>query len=795
MWVLIGLGLVSAVMGWFATKLEMEVDLAAFADDQSDVVASLDRVQREFGVAEGAVQVLIDAGPGGNVLDADGLRTVEDVRERVEEVLGDRIRNDADGAPAVRSLARIATDALERRGESLRETGDEQARGALADLFALEPQLARFVSFERDMDVPAARATFVLVELEPGLSDEARLAAAQEVDRLFADEGVEVEPGELRVLVFGADLLIDGLLEEVESEMPMLLGLALAVVLVLLWFILRSAVDLLVGLTGLVMIVVWTIGLIVILGPQVLGWRGPFSQIGIVIPVLLVGLGIDYTVHLMFRHREQRSAGDRSAVAARRSMHTVGAALVLATAATAVGFASNAAAPLSVIADVGIFTAVGVICAFVVMALLVTAVNTLRGRRAVAATTRVRHHTTDRLLAAPVWVATRAPVAALAVGGVLAVSALAASSELETTFDTSDFVPRDSDIGAIFAVQSELFGGDLAETTYVIVDGDLGDPRLLGAMLVGHQALGRIDHVRSVDGEAEARSIATLALAAARELTGEPDPDLTSLAAGVDDLRPLYDQLRDAAGPAVVAELLADDASAAVIHIQTMAGTGSDTERMGAQIEAAFGPVVAAGGTITLTSEQLVLSEMAEELRTFQARSIVVALVAVLTLLVAYFGLLRRQPTLGMAALLPAAFSASMLFGAMWILGISFNPVTSTITAISLGIGVPYGIHVVNRFTEEVGNGRDPVAATRATIQRTGMALTGSALTTLGAFVVLSSSGLEPVRQLGLLGALSITFALLGALLIEPGALLLWARRRLTRAARAATASGVVDWR
>jgi hypothetical protein len=38
------------------------------------------------------------------------------------------------------------------------------------------------------------------------------------------------------------------------------------------------------------------------------------------------------------------------------------------------------------------------------------------------------------------------------------------------------------------------------------------------------------------------------------------------------------------------------------------------------------------------------------------------------------------------------------------------------------------------------------------------------------------------VRQLGLLGALSIAFALLAALLVEPGALLLWARHQERRA-------------
>jgi uncharacterized protein len=418
-----------------------------------------------------------------------------------------------------------------------------------------------------------------------------------------------------------------------------------------------------------------------------------------------------------------------------------------------------------------------VISAFVVMVLLVSAVNSLRGRRSTTTSIRIRDRRSERLLTATARVATRAPVAALGVGALLAGSALVVSTELETTFAASDFVPEDSDIGRTYAAQTELFGGDLAETTYVIVDGDLGEPLLVAALLDSHEALGAVEHIRQVDGVADARSVATLALIAVRELTGDPDPDLGALTEGTDDLRPLYDQLRAAAGTAAVAELLNQDATAGIVQIQTMAGTGSDTERLREEILAAFAPVESVGASVTVTSEQLVLSEMAEELRSFQARSIVIALVAVLILLIAYYGLARRRSTLGIAALLPAAFSASMLFGAMWLLGISFNPVTSTITAISLGIGVPYGIHVVNRFTEEFALDGDPVRACVTTIERTGMALTGSALTTLGAFVVLSSSGLMPVRQLGLLGALSIVFALVGAMLIEPGALLLWARR------------------
>jgi uncharacterized protein len=781
--VLVGLVAATIVLAGFASRLQVEVDLAGFADEDSALVVSLDRVRAEFGVAQGAIQVVVDAGPGGDVLSAEPLRSVAQVEDQVASALGDRVRVGPEGERGIRSLSGAVARALEGDGVALSAATDEDVAGALAGLLAFEPQLARFISFERDLAIPRARATFVLVELAPELSEDDRADAARELDALLSlGQGTAGATGsDLGLFVFSADLLLDGLLAEIEAEMPILLGLALLAVLVILVAVFRSVADVVVGLVGLVMIVVWTLGLISILGPEFLGLRGQFTQIGIVVPVLLVGLGIDYSVHLTHRYREQRAAGDAPAVGAHRAVRTVGAALVLATVATALGFASSAAAPVAVIADVGIFTAAGVLCALVVMVLLVTAANALRGSRTERSRAPARHRRSHRLLGVPVWVAVRFPVVALVVGGALAGTALVASAELETSFATGDFVPEDSDIGRTYATQRELFGGDLAETTYVLIDGDLGNPHLVLGLLAGHEALGGIEHVRTIEGRALARSIATLAVTALREVTGDDHVDLAGLVEGIDDLRPLYAQLRAAAGAATVDALLARDAMSGIVEIQTMAGTGTATERLGEEIRAAFAPVEAAGATVAVTSEQLVVAEMAEELRTFQGRSIAIALVAVLVLLVGYYVIAHHRPVLGVAALVPAAFSASMLFGAMWVLNISFNPVTSTITAISLGIGVPYGIHLVNRFTEELGRGPDPARAIRASLERTGVALTGSALTTLSAFAVLSTSGLVPVRQLGVLGALSIAFALAGALMLEPSVLVLWARRQQRR--------------
>jgi uncharacterized protein len=220
---------------------------------------------------------------------------------------------------------------------------------------------------------------------------------------------------------------------------------------------------------------------------------------------------------------------------------------------------------------------------------------------------------------------------------------------------------------------------------------------------------------------------------------------------------------------------LTPDHRAAVVQIRTTTGDAG-AERIRREVEAAFTPVEELGGRVSLTSEPIIIAEMNKELGAFQARAIGLTLAVVLALLAGYYQVAHRRWLLGVIAMVPAAVSASLVLGTMWLLTISFNVLTATLTAIAIGIGVPYGVHVVNRFVEDLDTARAADAVTR-TLRATGAALAGAALTTLGAFVVLAFAGLPPIRSLGLLGGTAIAFALLAAVLVEPGALVLWARR------------------
>lgn len=757
--------------GGLASTNQFEVDLTQLGREDAEPVQAMERVRDEFGDPAAAVQVIVDAGPGGNIFTADGLQAISAAEDVAIEALGADVRTDGAGRPQVISINAALKQAV--------GPGADDARIGVAtvQLVAANPQLAALVSDDIDLSTGSARATIVMLLLDQQLTRSESTDAGERVKAAFAS-APPAALADVPVTVYGLGLFESGMLDAMRSEAPQLFGLALLVVLLILALAYRSAFDVGIAFAGLVGTVIWTFGFAALLGPSNLGWTGPLSQLAVIVPVLLVGLGVDYSMHLTARYREERAAGQLPAHAAGRTLHTVGAALVLATVATATGFAATATAPLQLLADFGIFVAIGVVCAFTIMALLAPASRVLRDRRrATAGATAVRKLALGRLLRGPAVLARRAPAAGLVVAGVLTGASLLAAAGLETEFDRDDFIPEGTEIKAVLDHQSEVFGAGVTEATYVLIAGDLTDAAVAQAVWAAQQDLAGVPDVRTVGGNPQVRSVFSLAASVL-------GPGAELFTDGT-DLEDVYDRLRQVVGDEQVAQVLAPDAGSGLVHIRTTAGDAG-AERLHQDVERVFAPVEGAGASVAVTSEPIIIADMNQDLGLFQARSIGLTLTVVLALLIAYYAAARRRPMLGVIAMIPAIVGASLILGTMWLLGFNFNALTATLTAIAIGIGVPYGVHVVNRFTEDLEAVPSITAVTR-TLRSTGGALTGSALTTLGALVVLSLSGLPPIRSLGLLGGTGIAFALLAAVLVVPGALVLWARRHERRNRRVLT--------
>ncbi|KXA91370.1 hypothetical protein AKJ63_01545 [candidate division MSBL1 archaeon SCGC-AAA259D18] len=168
---------------------------------------------------------------------------------------------------------------------------------------------------------------------------------------------------------------------------------------------------------------------------------------------------------------------------------------------------------------------------------------------------------------------------------------------------------------------------------------------------------------------------------------------------------------------------------------------------------------------------------MFESINRGQVNSILITFLISLAILTGLYFYMRGSTVLGLVAASPLVLVVIWTLGSMYFLGIPLNPVTVTIAAIMVGLGVDYSIHLTQRYLEDSERIERPECVLCASVGHTGSALFGSVITTVSGFAVLSFAIIPPLAQFGQVGALGIFFAFLASVLVLPTFLLYWKRR------------------
>ena len=784
----------TAVFGGFAGQAVTEDGVAV----ESEVAEALDRIDAEFGEARSVLQIVVTTEDGEDVRRADAVAYTERLEATIEgSDVADTLVAD-DQQPAIASYVGGAQLGAEMAGLDVDDLDDDQVRELQAEaLEMLPPQVAGlFDGLVADGDPPTTGLILVFQDATGLESEEAQLDQQRDliavVDTVDAPDGLQAEP-----FSFGL-LLTDG---DIGPEIGRLFGTALAIILVGLGFFYwikpdagqrtrigrRTAAD--VGLTLLVIVfaVVWMQGIGVLLGPDYAGLISYFSPQTQIVPILIVGLGVDFAIHLLARYRTEVGRGASPTVGFATAMRTVGLTLLLVTAATAIGFLTNLASPVDFLATLGVLAAAGIAAAFALTLTFLPAIRVSLDRRAQragvlpqTALDTQKDATLPRLIGRASWLAERAPVPTLLVALVLAGAGGYGFTQLDSEFNLTDFVPQDEPLLDTFDTLEEEFDGGFDETTEVLLTGELATPDAHDATVAAIERAGELDAVETLGDVPDGTTLVGVLGQAFGDEQLAPElaergvqDDLT--VADDTDVDELYTFLLAEVDGAD--EVLADTADGWVgrVSLRTTAGqTGALPLAQG--LQDAFAPVTDAGVEATPTSQEIIQGNIGADIEDSQILSLLIALGAAMTLLIVHFTIAARRPMVGVLTVLPVGLVLALTFGMMSLTGIPLNPVTATLAALSIGIGVPFTIHVTSRFLEERGRPYDGQTALRRTVAQTGGALAGSALTTAIGFGILTTSTLVPFEQLGYVIVYAIAFSLVAAVLVLPSLLALWDR-------------------
>lgn len=795
-------------VGAGVVHLEQESGMPAFTVG-SDEEAALEAVESTFTTEHDDVTVAQVVVEDDNVLTKETLLGTLELQQEIREHddIEDTLVED-DPTTGVANV--IATVALRESGsETTSPTLDEQIAvleslsqaeidaivretldGESADALELMPN-----SYESGSTT--ASATMLVVFQ----TDELGAATGQAPERIIDSQttverlAVENAPGET-VTVVGNGILSEEMAQADEETMLIVGPLALLLVVLALALAYRDLFDIVVSLLGLVVVQLWTFG--------ALGWAGiAFNPVLIAVPVLLVGLSIDFGIHVFMRYREARASGEGIAAGMATGLAGVGVALLWVTVTTAIGFLSNLASPVPIIREVGIIAAVGIVGALVVFGLLVPTLkvelDTQFERLGLNRAQRPLGAGSERisaLLSLGERAARLAPVLVIAAVLVVTLVAGVVATDVGTSFDSEDTLVDDAPdwaqslpgpLGA-----SEYSAADDLETVdeqfvhpdsqvEILVEGSVADPSTLERFAAAERQAADHGVVDTLpDGEAQTTSPLTVMdrVAAAHPSFAEVYYEADTTGDGVPDenVSGVYDALY-AVAPTEADRVLdrsGGEYDAARLAVAVDRGAGSAETTESARELAAT--VDGEGVTATATGQQLVNEVVEESLLESLLTSLAVTVLVVMLLLATAFRRIHGSATLGVVTMLPVVASVAWLVATMRVLGYPLNLLTAMVASLAIGIGIDYSIHMSERFRAELEDA--PAGeAIRTAVHGTGAALLGSATTTALGFGVLALALLPILQQFGVVTTLMIVYAFVGAVFVLPSLLVVWARR------------------
>ena len=691
---------------------------------------------------------------------------------------------------------------------------------------------AALLSSTYDEDKTTASAGLAIVTIDSSLiveefggSDGAFIEQPR-MEVALSDALSEISIGDIKVSGFSFGLLLGNEGDDFLQEIGILFGQAFIIILVVLAYIFfirprkgfgilksgrRTFSDLLLSLGAILLSIGWMQGAGTILGPGYLDIIGAPNQVSQIAPIILIGLGVDYAIHFTSRYREEIGSGNSIIGSTSSTLKSVGIALTLATLATIIGFLTNIVSPLPELKDFGILVSTGIFFAFFLVMTFVPAIRTLLDKRAetkgnisTEAFSSSGESVLNKIAASSGIIPKRLKLVALALLVAISGYGYFSFTNLETIFEFTDFLPEDDPVVQTLDLLTEEFGGGFGETTAVLIEGEnLATPEIHNALIESINNLSDKENIVVYAGNVAAESVVGTVgqlLAPQGAVPGTPPAmpdmeliatlgsygvDLMSGSQGIDalrvkdsgDVQGLYEYLVNYDPEAFLAYMYFDEdntVTALQVRISTSAGS-LGAAQLRDDIYEAFTPLSSKGVSIAATNDSIVTQSVSDLISESQFQSLIFAILASMIFLILYYLIDIRKPFLGVITILPVVAIVMGTYLGMYLLDIPLNPVTSTLSGLAIGIGVPFVIHVTNRFRETLLVSPDPVEAVKTTLKTTGGSLFGSAFTTMAGFGILMTSSLKPFQQMGQVVVVALGFALVASILILPTLLVFWA--------------------
>ena len=476
--IILFVALITILLSPFILQVQFETDVQAFLP-QSDEVEAYDEINEDFGRDSSIVQLYLTSEVEGNVLSIDNLMDILVLHNDCDKI---------SGVKDVLSVAGFFDSALIDSDLSLNEVSQRESPWQLVyesisssgagnyswnevdfvtDVLVnkdFNPDPLLIIEGDSIRSAPIASSTIIMIYLDPDLNTIDKKVIGQKI-RVLADEHNSNSGSEIQADAFSVDLLAYDVDKSTQqTNILMALGM-LVVTTILLWLSFRDWSYVLFPILTLILSVFWTFSFAGMLGIQL-------TALAVAVIPLVVGLGIDFAVHISRRYQEGLKVGNSVADSLMDAQLHTGQALTLAMFTTVIAFLSGISAGVGPVRDFSLLCAIGIFTSFVLTLLFYTSLRYLLDSNSEDNLTEVKgSELVDSSISRAAEVVDQYPSAIISAVIILTLVAAFYGSNVDTSFGLEDFLSDDLEIMVTADSIQEEFRGARYSQSQILIEG------------------------------------------------------------------------------------------------------------------------------------------------------------------------------------------------------------------------------------------------------------------------------------------------------------------------------------
>lgn len=555
---------------------------------------------------------------------------------------------------------------------------------------------------------------------------------------------------DVTVKVAGMPAILGDIQEEVIKTLGIMLGLAVILMIVVLFFVFpvrRRVISLGFVLVGLI----WTFGF--------MGWAGiPLTIATMATLPIIIGLGTDFGVQFHNRYEEEFTSSQFDAeLATKNAVRHIGPGVGIAVVIMGLSFLTLYLSEAPMMQQFGLTLAIGVLSCYVVELLLMfSTFYLLDHKKAVPKLTSKTDKNTmlSRFLNRYADIAMKFAIPILIVSVTLSGLGFMVEKSIPTETDLTKMIPQNMETLKNTKHLQKIVGST-TYIAYLVEAEDVTEPNVMAWMQ---------NESKNIESKYKDVSDVISLPSVILQINGKDSlPDSTSQI--TNELENVPNSLKET--------VLSKNKKYATIQFQVNPELSSSEQlklmhNISKDMKAIDGVKIKPAGAQVMMLYGMKNIGSNKELMIGAGLSIIC-----LSLFLVY-----RRIKYALYPLIPIVLVLGFSPGALKILNIPYNSLTVTLSCLILGIGTEFTILIMERFREEEEKGLSAQEAIRVSLSKVGQAITVSGLTVIVGFSTLIFINFPILREFGITTVIDTTLSLFCALTILPALIVLFQKRK-----------------